>query len=62
MWKSRWWSGVLVTLMGFAGFVVTLTSPHRSAALWQVWAALAVSLCAAAGLVATYGMACAPVR
>lgn len=57
MRKSHWWSGVFVMLMGLAGFAITLTSAHRSAPLWQVWAALAVSLCAAAGLVATYGIA-----
>ena len=56
MRKSRWWSGVFVTLIELAGFVVVLTSAHRSAPLWQVWAALAVSLCATAGLVATYGI------
>lgn len=57
MWKSRWWVGAVVTLMGLAGFAVALTSTHRFSALWQVWSALVVSLCGAAGLVAIYGLA-----
>jgi hypothetical protein len=57
MWKSRWRGGVFVTFMGFAGLAITLSSAHRSAALWPVWAVLAVSLCIAAGLVAVYALA-----
>ncbi|WP_019926695.1 hypothetical protein [Nocardia sp. BMG111209] len=43
-------------LSGLAGLGVTLTSHYRSNALWPVWASLAIGLCAAAGLVAVYGM------
>ncbi|WP_194815462.1 hypothetical protein [Nocardia sp. XZ_19_385] len=54
---SHWRGGVFSLVLALAGFGVTLTSAHRASPLWQVWAALAVSLCAAAGLVAVYGWA-----
>ncbi|KOV85146.1 hypothetical protein [Nocardia sp. NRRL S-836] len=54
---ARCSGGVLVVLMGVAGLVVALTSAGRANPLWQVWAALAVSLCCAAGLVALHGRA-----
>lgn len=56
MTRSTLLRGVFVVLMAGAGFVVVLTSANRGAALWPVWAALAVSLCGAAGLVALHGL------
>jgi hypothetical protein len=55
--KSRLWSGVLVVLMGVAGLLIALSSNFRTNPMWQVWAALAVTLCGSSGLVALHGLA-----
>ncbi|NUR26638.1 MAG: hypothetical protein HOV83_12475 [Catenulispora sp.] len=57
MSRSGRWNGVVVAGLGLGGLAVALSSRHRSAPLWPVWAVLAVSLSGAAGLVAVYGLA-----
>ncbi|MFI5912071.1 hypothetical protein [Dactylosporangium sp. NPDC051541] len=57
MRRISWWNGIFVAVLGAAGFAVALSSAHRAEALWPVWAALAVGLCVAAGVVAGRGLA-----
>ncbi|MDI5980073.1 hypothetical protein [Amycolatopsis magusensis] len=48
---------MLTVLLGVAGLLIALSSNVRANPLWQVWAALAVTLCGSAGLVALHGLA-----